>query len=341
MVTAPQHGGTACPALQETRTATQSCAAAPPPPPEVCGDGLDNDADGQVDENCATAGAGAPSAPRRLWRLVRRNTVTLGWRAPISGRSPTGYVVEAGLASGQTAFTVPVGLDTLVQVPNVGPGRYYVRVRARNAHGVSNASNEVVVSVGCNSAPSRPRSLSSSTRGNMVAFTWVDDAGCNETQYRLRVGSDAGMANLADVGVHTTEFAATAPPGTYHVHVVTTTPFGESLPSNEVAVTVGSSACTPPSFPIGLEIQLTGRQVTALWGPANEAAAVAADDVSPLSYVLEVGTGSGLANLGRFAMGRATAFTTVAPPGTYFVRIRPADACGLGPASNEFAVQVR
>jgi hypothetical protein len=80
--------------------------------------------------------------------------------------------------------------------------------------------------------------------------------------------------------------------------------------------------------------------VTAHWGPANEAAAMAADDASPVSYVLEVGSGSGLANLGRLGVGRATAFTAVAPPGAYFVRIRPANSCGLGPPSNELAVQV-
>jgi G8 domain len=339
--TPSRNGGTACPALVDTRTASRSCAPAPPPPPEVCNDGLDNDGDGQVDENCSNAGSRAPSAPRRLWRLVHGNTVYLGWRSPIAGGTPTGYIVQAGLSSGQTAYTLPVGLQTLVRIPNVGPGKYYVRVRAMNRAGLSPPSNEVAVTVGCSTVPSQPHSLTSQTSGNRVSFTWEDDDGCNDTSFRLRVGSVPGVTNLADVPVETTEFTAAAPPGTYYARVVTVSPFGETSPSNEIAVTVDSSSCMVPTFPTGLEIQMTGRQVTASWGPADEAAAMNADDTSPVSYVLEVGTESGSANLGTFAMGRATAFITEAPLGTYFVRVRPGNACGMGPPSNEFVLQVR
>jgi predicted phage tail protein len=306
----------------------------------VCNDGIDNDRDGQIDENCSTGGARVPSAPRGLWRILQSNNVFLGWRSPISGGSPTGYIVQAGLESGQTAFTLPVGLQTLVRVPNVGPGKYYVRVVAINRAGVSPPSNEVVVTVGCTNVPSQPHSLTSQISGNRVSFTWVDDDGCNDTSFRLQVGSVPGVTDLADVPVQTTEFAAAAPPGTYYARVVTVSPYGETPPSNEVAVTIDSSTCSAPAFPTGLEIELTGRQVTATWGPADEAAAMTADDTSPVSYVLEVGTESGSTNLGQFALGRATALTTLAPPGTYFVRVRPGNSCGMGQASNEVVLQV-
>jgi hypothetical protein len=305
----------------------------------VCNDGIDNDRDGQIDENCATAGGRAPSAPRRLWRLVHGNTVFLGWRSPIAGGSPSHYIVEAGLASGRTAYRLPVGLHTLVRVPSVGPGKYFVRVRAVNAAG-STPSDEVVVTVGCNSVPSPPRALTSQAQGNRMSLTWTDEDGCNDTSFRLRVGSAPGETNVAEVQVDIAEFAAAAPPGTYYARVVTVSPFGESPPSNEVAVTIRSNMCMPPNFETGLDIRMTDRLVTAEWGPTDETAAAAADDISPVFYVLQVGTTSEASNLGTFDMGRATAFTAVAPPGLYYVRVRPANACGVGPASNEFAVLV-
>jgi hypothetical protein len=150
-----------------------------------------------------------------------------------------------------------------------------------------------------------------------------------------------GATNLADVPLDTTEFAASAPPGTYYARVVTRSAFGETAPSNEVTLTVKSSACTPPSFATSLDVEQAGRQVTALWSPTSQSAAAAADDLSPVSYVLEVGSQPGLADLGRFAMERNTAFSTVAPPGLYHVRVRPANACGPGRASNEVLVRVR
>jgi hypothetical protein len=194
--------------------------------------------------------------------------------------------------------------------------------------------------VGCSSKP-RPRTLSSTTNGNLVAFNWVDPDGCNDTSSRLDVGSAPGMTNLAQAQAAGDSLAASAPPGTYYARVVTVSPHGESAPSNEVSVIVGGGACAPPSFATELKVSLTGQQVTLLWSPVNEAAAVAADDAAQVSYVLEVGSASGLTNLGSFDMGRATGLTTVAPPGLYYVRVRVADMCGLGAASNEYVVHVR
>jgi hypothetical protein len=314
-------------------------AATTPPPAEVCGDGRDNDGDGQIDENCTTGGQ-VPGPPRRLARNVEGSTVYLWWRAPISGGTPTGYLVEAGVVPGTPIFRISTGLLPVVQVRNVGTGRYYVRVRAVNAAGTSEPSNEVTVSVGCNSRP-RQSSLSSTTNGDLVSFSWVDPDGCNDTSTRLDVGSAPGTTNVAQAQAAGDSLTASAPPGTYFARVVTVSPFGESAPSNEVSVIVGGGACAPPSFATDLNVQMTGRQVTLTWSPANEAAAIAADDIAQISYVLEVGTAAGLANLGSFNMGRATAFTTVAPPGLYYVRVRVADMCGLGEASNEFVVDVR
>jgi len=49
----------------------------------------------------------------------------------------------------------------------------------------------------------------------------------------------------------------------------------------------------------------------------------------------------GLADLGSLSLGgQTTSFAAAAPPGRYFVRLRAASACGLGPSSNELELNV-
>ena len=72
-------------------------------------------------------------------------TVTLSWTRPTE--LVTGVVVEAGTDPGlaNIASFSTTG-DSLV-VHSVPPGRYFVRVRARNDIGLGVASNEIVVDV--------------------------------------------------------------------------------------------------------------------------------------------------------------------------------------------------
>lgn len=339
ILTPPSNGGQACPALTETRTASQSCSV--PTPTEACNDGVDNDGDGQVDENCTTAPTRKPGAPRRLWRTVQGSNVSFGWWAPISGGRVSSYVLEAGLSPGTTIYSVPVGTQTTLRVPNVGPGRYYVRVRGVNNAGAGAASNEVAVSVGCNSRPRGPRSFSARVNGSQVSLNWVDEDGCNDTRYRLSVGSQPGASDLASATSMTDNMFAAAPPGRYFARVFAESPWGRSDASNELEIVVGGADCRPPSFDVDLSVSALGQNVALNWKPSNDAVAAAADDASPISYVLEAGTHFGAADIGTFPMGRETSFTTAVPPGAYYVRVRPADACGFGKPSNEVLVRTQ
>ncbi len=88
---------------------------------------------------------GAPRAPTNLASPGSGSTVTLQWTAP-SGPAPTGYVIEAGTAPGRSDLGVlQVGNVTSFTAPAPPPGTYYVRVRAINARGAGQPSNEVVV----------------------------------------------------------------------------------------------------------------------------------------------------------------------------------------------------
>ena len=73
--------------------------------------------------------------------------------------------------------------------------------------------------------------------------------------------------------------------------------------------------------------------VSLVWAPASG---------GPTSYVIEAGSSRGQSNLVNSDLGSATP-SLVAPNvgrGTYYVRVRGKNACGVGPASNEIIVVV-
>jgi hypothetical protein len=88
--------------------------------------------------------AGPPAAPSRLSFTVTGRTVTISWQGS-TGASE--YVLEAGSAPGlANAYNASVGPQVSLTTP-APPGRYFVRVRARSAHGTSLPSNEVVIDI--------------------------------------------------------------------------------------------------------------------------------------------------------------------------------------------------
>lgn len=87
-----------------------------------------------------------PSAPSGLTVVANRdNSVTASW-APSSG--PVGrYLVESGNRPGLSDLPTRETEATTITVIRIPPGTYYARVRARNGCGVSDPSNEIVLTV--------------------------------------------------------------------------------------------------------------------------------------------------------------------------------------------------
>lgn len=251
----------------------------------------------------------------------------------------SGYALEAGFAPGQTALSVPVSRTSLT-VPNVGTGRYYVRVKALNGVGAGAASNEVAVTVGCVGASAAPQAFTPATSGQLVSLRWVDPDGCSGSRYLLVVGSQPGAQNLGAVPLDSSGVTVAAPAGTYYARVATQSDFGISLLSNEAPIAVSSDECRAPSIAMSLGASVSGRVVTLAWSPTSVPAALAADAVAPIQYVLEVGATQGAASL-RFPLGRTTAAAIPAPPGDYHVRVRALNVCGAGPASPDAFIGVR
>ena len=55
--------------------------------------------------------------------------------------------------------------------------------------------------------------------------------------------------------------------------------------------------------------------------------------------MIEAGSAPGLADLGRFPVGNVLRFSTVAPSGVYYVRVRGVNNRGAGEPSNEIIVR--
>jgi hypothetical protein len=92
-------------------------------------------------------GCQPPGNPVGFAFVVNGRIVMLSWFAPSFGSPPTTYILEAG--SGPSLANVlvsAVGLQLQLVTP-APPGTYYVRVRAQNACGASEPSNEHVIVV--------------------------------------------------------------------------------------------------------------------------------------------------------------------------------------------------
>jgi hypothetical protein len=159
------------------------------------------------------------------------------------------YIIEAGSAPGLSnlAYLSTNSTATTFSAGGVGAGSYYVRVRAQNAGGTSNASNEILVvvgSTGCTAPPAPPSSLASSVSGSTVTLTWIAASGA-PSSYVVEAGSSSGAANLAnsDLGTTATTYTATGVgAGTYYVRLRARNACGTSAASNEIVVVVGSSS---------------------------------------------------------------------------------------------------
>lgn len=306
---------------------------------EICGDSKDNDGDGLIDEGCETPVA-LPSAPKSLFGSVKRSTVSFKWSPPLTGGAVVDYVLEAGVSPGTTFYAGSVGTSTYVSVPNVGTGRYYVRVRSRNVNGQSAPSNEVVVSVGCSTRPRRLSGLRAESSGGLVTINWTDPDGCSGTKYAVAVAQQGSSAALAAFDTDDASASALLPKGNYTARVVAQAESGVSDPA-DLQFTVNGSTCVAPAFRTKLRSVVAGRRIGLFWSPLDPETAAADDAVSPVNFAIEAGTVAGGADIGVLPMGRAKQFLTDVPPGVYYVRIRPTNACAGGFTSNEVKLVVK
>jgi titin len=279
-----------------------------------------------------------PGPPQQLTATLTGQRVVFRWNAPEDPGAGVGsYVLEYGFTPGRSdgaGLAVGAGREFAVTVP---PGRFYVRVKAQNAYGISAPSNEVELRAGVTAAPpSRPQAVTVLVTGATLQLSWSAPAGGDApTGYLLEAGTASGLSNVTTVplGPSTTFVADGIPPGLYYVRLRAVNSFGMSEPSEDALVVVGGVA-QPPQRPTGVVAAEAGGTVTFSWNAPTQGGV-------PTGYVLEAGTGPGLSDITTLPIGVATTYTVGGvPPGVYFVRVRAVNALGVSGPSSEVMVTV-
>jgi hypothetical protein len=298
-----------------TSSATVTVTAPTPPPPTT------------------PPPTGAPNAPTNMGAAVRDERVTLAWRAPSGGPAVSTYLLNVGTTSGGTTIANAYAVGNVLNVTGDLPiGTYYARVRAANASGASAFSNEVQFRIGRSLI--RPAGFRVTWYGTRAVLSWTAPAtdGAIEdrpTAYVLEAGTRAGSADVATVTVgNVTTFSTDIPSGTYYVRVRATNAYGASDPTEDLVLVAPGAPAAPTYFMASGQ----GSTVDLRWtAPSGNA--------TPTGYVIEAGSAPGLADLAVLPVGNVTKFSTTAPPGTYYVRIRAINARGAGMPSNEVVVR--
>jgi hypothetical protein len=278
-----------------------------------------------------------PGQPLPLWFDVDGSTVLLMWSPPYPGGQPSSYVLEAGLAPGESVIRLPTTEGHYV-ASGVAPGVYYVRVRAVNAFGASEASEdaEIVVSDSASGLPGQPGLLHGWMSGSRLTLTWESPPeGASVTGYVVEAGSGPGLSNIASFALNARAFTfLPVPAGFYFVRVRAMSARGLGPPSDEILINSGFVPAPPLAPRLDRPI-VTGSTVTLSWeGPSRSPA--------PTGYVVRAGSSPGLWNLAEANVGAGTtAMFSSVPPGHYFVRVHGVNGAGLGLSSNEVLVVVR
>jgi predicted phage tail protein len=276
--------------------------------------------------------ATVPGIPTNMTAAVSGTRATLRWQAPTTGGTPANYLIFVGSARGWSDLVNAYNVGNVLGVSGDLPrGTYYARSRAQNSAGTSLSSNEVTFQIGRKLRS--PEQLRAYWTRNRVTITWVpaaaDTAEDVPTSYVLEAGTQPGLSNAAVVNVgNTTTFAADVNSGVYYVRVRARNDLGESDPSAEIEIRTPGAPQPPTAFMQSGQ----GPEVTLRWtAPVG--------GYAPTGYVIEAGSAPGLANLAVLHVGNVVNFTTTAPPGTYYVRVRAVNASGASLASNEIVVR--
>ncbi len=194
-----------------------------------------------------------PTAPTDLQAYLNGRHVTFAWTPGVGGGAPTAFYLEAGTTAGGAEFgRFPVGGASQVNIPNVAPGPYFVRVLAYNNGGFSPASNEVEFTMTAEGVCTPPPAQTFTPRvfGNFVQLTWPGIAGA--AGYRLDVAYTPGGAPAVQQGFGpaTTRFSVSrVANGVYYGRLTSVFTCGSESAGPEVPVTVDGAPPPGPRTP--------------------------------------------------------------------------------------------
>lgn len=281
-----------------------------------------------------TQPASAPASPV-LDAAVEGDRVRLTW-TPGFGSGILSFAIRGAALGGPTTHVASVSASLRTWTsPPLGAGSYAVELVAVNGSGVSAPSNLVTFSLGVHASAEAPTGLAATVVDNRVALAWQPAAtGPAPSGYIVEAAAE-GVSAFSEVA-RTTGPAlviSQAPIGSWQVRVRAATAGGAGPAS--APVSFATSACTlPPASP---------QQPWSLWTPP----AFTVQWAAPLTgsadeYILEVGSASGISDLGRIVVpGDRLSITEAVESIRAFVRIRARNACGESAPSAEVVVRTQ
>ncbi len=251
-------------------------------------------------------------------------TVSIGWRAPLTGPAATGYVLEGGVRPGEVLATIPINSAASSFTFQAPPGAYYIRLRTVAGGATSRPSSEIRIYVGATTGPTAPRSLTAYGNGSSVVLSWRNSFGGGEpTGIAVDVTQNGARVATIPRPVTTTWSYNTVPAGTFGFTVRATNASGTSGSSNSVTLTFPLTGCSAPLAPSTFAAAASNRIVSASWqAPAS--------GTTPTRYTLEArlrNANNTTAPLGAFQVTNTTISSPVGP-GRYEVRVRSENICG-------------
>lgn len=270
----------------------------------------------------------APDPPTDLVvASVTGNTVTLAWKAPVSGTPPTGYVLEGGLTAGSVLASVPTGSAATTHTFTAPSGVFFARLHALAGGARSAASNEIQLVVNTPLPPSAPANVLGMVNGSTVALSWTNTFdGGSPTALQLNV-SGTQTASLP-LGMSDTARFTGVPGGTYTFTLTASNASGVSPPSNPITLTIPGGCSGPPGVPTYFTVARSGRTLTLTWNPPIAGAAVT-------RYVVHA-TGAFVGSVPTVT--RSLSGTVGA--GTYTLSVSAANECGTSAPSPVVTVAV-
>lgn len=255
---------------------------------------------------------------------------------PPPGGGATQYLLYVGTTPGAGNIVNGLAVGNVLTVSgDLPPGAYYARLRASNPSGASPFSQEISFQINSGAGPLNPTNLSVSWQGTTATLSWAaptaGGSADRPTSYLLEAGSAPGARDITSVNVgNVTAYSVEVPAGTYYVRVRGVNALGTSNPSNEITVQ-GRGSPSPPGRPTGLSASGSGSTVNLQWTPPPGNA--------HSGFVIEAGSAPGRSDLAALPIGNVTSFSTSAPPGTYYVRVRAVNSRGASTPSNEIVVR--
>ena len=276
--------------------------------------------------------------------------IDLAWTAA-GGDANTQFRVEVGMLPGFTTFSaITTGRSISFDMTDRPVPAYFVRVRPMAGTTFGTASNEVSVvprtvpvameevsPTFCSTPPRTPRSFSALATGAQVSLSWQRGLGDPPSGYILDVGTAPGLADMMTLPLgEAPSLSANAANGRYALRLRATNACGTSLWGAETVLTVGNGSTTVslPGAPQSLQGTVSGALVSFTWSPPTSGGPVA-------NYVIEATIPGGTTFSFNTGSSAAAFSYDGAPPGQYVIRVRAANAAGLGAASAPVTIVVQ